>query len=134
VQQLHRRDDEEEVMVFGDWTVTRGGRRFRQRVADGLSHEQWRRMIRETYPARLDQVGPDWAHRFGQEVDWTVTEAYAEAQREAWARRTVVAAGKSWATHMAKFSGAVLPRSTPRRGRGICSGWADEEDYGPRYT
>jgi hypothetical protein len=42
--------------------------------------------------------------------DWTATELYAEAVREAWARRTVAAAGKSWATHLAKFSGAVLPR------------------------
>jgi hypothetical protein len=37
-------------------------------------------------------------------------EAWGEAHREAWARRTVAAAGKSWATHHAKFSGAVLPR------------------------
>jgi hypothetical protein len=98
-------------MVFGDWTVTRGGRRFRQRVADGLSHEQWRRLIRETYPAQLPPADSGWMERWGSEVDWTATEAYAEARREDWARRTVRAAGKSWATHMAKFSGAVLPRS-----------------------
>lgn len=35
---------------------------------------------------------------------------WQEALREAWARRTVAAAGKSWDTHLAKFSGAVLPR------------------------
>jgi hypothetical protein len=99
-------------MVFGDWTVTRGGRRFRQRVADGLSHEQWRTLIRETYPAQLPPADSGWMDRYGHEVDWTVTPAYAEAQREAWARRTVRAAGKSWATHLAKFSGAVLPRDS----------------------
>lgn len=43
-------------------------------------------------------------------IDWTMTEVYAEAQRESWARKTVAAAGKSWKTHMAKFSGAVMPR------------------------
>lgn len=86
----------------------------------------------------------------------TDEDEHAEAHREDWARRTVAAAGFSWATHLAKFSGAVLPRdgydvasaeasqgrrglldSGPhaprRRGRGIASGWADEEDYGPRY-
>lgn len=36
---------------------------------------------------------------------------YDEAVRENWARGRVAAAGKSWTTHMAKFSGAVLPRS-----------------------
>lgn len=157
-----------------DWTWTRAGRRFRQRLADSLSHEAWRALIRETYPARLDRVGPDWMERFGQEVDWTATALYDEARREAWARRTVRAAGKSWATHMAKFSGAVVeresvlpplpdpwadrptfdhydvasaearqgrrglldsgPHAPRRKGRGIASGWADEEDYGPRYT
>jgi hypothetical protein len=43
-------------------------------------------------------------------MDWTATKLYAEAVRENWARRTVAAAGKSWTTHLAKFSGAVLPR------------------------
>jgi hypothetical protein len=42
--------------------------------------------------------------------DLTITEQYSEAQREAWARRTVARAGKSWDTHMAKFSGAVVAR------------------------
>jgi len=42
--------------------------------------------------------------------DWTVTDLYSEAVREDWSRRTVAAAGKSWATHRAKFSGAVVPR------------------------
>ena len=38
------------------------------------------------------------------EADWDA------AHREAWARRTVAAAGKDWATHLAKFDGTVLPR------------------------
>lgn len=42
--------------------------------------------------------------------DWTTTDLYSEALRENWARSTVAAAGKSWTTHLAKFSGAVLPR------------------------
>ncbi len=42
--------------------------------------------------------------------DWTVTEVYAEAVREYWARRRVARFGKDWRTHMAKFSGTVLPR------------------------
>jgi hypothetical protein len=37
-------------------------------------------------------------------------EVWDEAHREAWARRTVAAAGKDWKTHRAKFGGAVLPR------------------------
>lgn len=43
-------------------------------------------------------------------TDWTVTEVYAEARREDWARGRVSKAGKSWATHLAKFSGAVVRR------------------------
>lgn len=43
-------------------------------------------------------------------TDWTVTDLYSEAVREKWARQQVAAAGKSWRTHMAKFSGVVLPR------------------------
>lgn len=43
-------------------------------------------------------------------TDLTLTDAYNEAVREDWARRTVAAAGKSWATHQAKFSGAVVRR------------------------
>lgn len=35
---------------------------------------------------------------------------HAEALREDWARGRVAAAGKSWATHMVKFDGTVLPR------------------------
>lgn len=93
-----------------DWTWTREGRRFRQRLADGLSHEAWRALIRQTYPARLDRVGPDWMARFGQEVDWSETALYGEAHREKWSREKVAAAGKDWRTHFAKFSGAVLPR------------------------
>lgn len=94
-----------------DWTMTRGGRRFRQLVVDPLSHETYRRMIRETFPAQLPPVDSGWVARFGADVDWTATEVYAEARREGWARRTVAAAGKSWDTHMAKFGGAVVPRA-----------------------
>jgi hypothetical protein len=42
--------------------------------------------------------------------DLTTTPEYDEAQREAWARRTVARAGKSWLTHTAKFTGAVVQR------------------------
>jgi hypothetical protein len=35
---------------------------------------------------------------------------HGEAHREGWARDRVAAEGKSWATHMAKFDGTVLPR------------------------
>lgn len=120
--------------VEQDWHWTRAGRRFRQRVVNPIGHEAWRRLIRETYPAQLPPAGSGWGERFGREVDWTSTPVYGEAQREDWARRTVAAAGKSWATHLAKFSGAVLPRQREPRGRRICSGWADEDDYGPRYS
>ncbi len=98
------------------WPMTRGGRRFRQLVVDPLGHETYRTMIRETYPAQLERVGPGWLERWGAEVDWTATEVYAEARREGWARDRVAAAGKSWVTHMAKFSGAVLRRETPSDG------------------
>jgi hypothetical protein len=43
-------------------------------------------------------------------MDWTATEVFSEAVREGWARNQVAEAGKSWDTHMAKFSGAVIPR------------------------
>lgn len=39
-----------------------------------------------------------------------LAELYSEALREDWARRTVAAAGKDWATHMAKFDGTVVER------------------------
>lgn len=39
-----------------------------------------------------------------------VEEAHDEALRENWNRNQVAAAGKLWATHLTKFSGAVLPR------------------------
>lgn len=35
----------------------------------------------------------------------------AVGDRDDWARNQVAAAGKSWATHMAKFSGTVVPRT-----------------------
>ena len=43
-------------------------------------------------------------------TDWTGSPVYEQALREDSARATVAAAGKSWTTHFAKFSGAVLPR------------------------
>lgn len=98
------------------WTMTRGGRQFRQLVVDPLSHETWRRIIRDTFPTTLSKVSRTWAERYGREVDWTATEVYAEARREGWARDRVAAAGHSWETHMAKFSGAVLRRETPSDG------------------
>jgi hypothetical protein len=53
-----------------------------------------------------DCPGDDLAPTLSERLD----ELHAEAIREDWARRQVVAAGKSWETHVAKFSGAVLPR------------------------
>jgi hypothetical protein len=93
-----------------DATMTRPGRDLRRAVVDPMTHETWRALIRDTYPSTLDRVGPTWIERYGREIDWTATEVYAEARREDWARRTVRDAGQDWATHMAKFSGAVLPR------------------------
>jgi len=46
-------------------------------------------------------------------TDLTATEVYGEAQREKWARTTVGKSGENWDTHLAKFSGAVLPREAP---------------------
>jgi len=48
-----------------DWTITYGGKQFRTRVLDPLPHEQFRRMIRETYPAN---IGPSWRTRWGHEL------------------------------------------------------------------
>lgn len=50
------------------------------------------------------------AYRLAGSLDVAMGLLHDEAAREDWARRRVAAAGKSWATHMAKFSGAVLPR------------------------
>ncbi len=47
---------------------------------------------------------------YGRDTHPDLERAWDEAHREAWARRTVAAAGKDWRTHLAKFSGAVLPR------------------------
>jgi hypothetical protein len=99
-------------VTVDDWTETRVGRAFHRLVVGPISHEEYRRMIRETFPAQLPPMDSGWVARFGREVDWTATTLYDEARREAWARRTVAAAGKSWATHLAKFSGAVLPRES----------------------
>jgi hypothetical protein len=47
-------------------------------------------------------------------------DVWDEAQRERWARAQVAAAGKSWGTHTAKFSGAVVPREvTPEQWFGV---------------
>lgn len=55
-------------MVTGDWTMTRGGRRLRQAVVDPISHERWRTIIRETYPAQLPPEDSGWWARYGHEV------------------------------------------------------------------
>lgn len=39
-----------------------------------------------------------------------LTYVHGDALREDWARSTVAAAGKDWATHMAKFDGTVVER------------------------
>lgn len=52
-----------------------------------------------------------WEKRRSYLVTPKATQAEVnEALREDWARGRVAAAGKSWTTHMAKFSGTVLPR------------------------
>lgn len=76
---------------------------------EGRYCQHWRVLVdRMTGAGRLtmrDQCGyPPDTHPLALEQAWD------EAHREAWARRTVAAAGKSWSTHLAKFSGAVLPR------------------------
>lgn len=50
------------------------------------------------------------AHRIAGDRASALTILRDMALREDWARRRVAAAGKSWATHLAKFSGAVVPR------------------------
>ena len=52
-----------------DGTWTRGGRALRRSVVGPLSHETWRRVIRETYPAQLPPVGCGWWQRYGHEVE-----------------------------------------------------------------
>jgi hypothetical protein len=54
------------------WPMTRGGRRFRQLVVDPLGHETYRTMIRETYSAQLERVGPGWLERWGHELEPTI--------------------------------------------------------------
>jgi hypothetical protein len=51
-----------------DWSRTRPGRRLRQRVLDPLSHEQFRRMVREAYPVVLPGRDSGWWQRWGHEV------------------------------------------------------------------
>lgn len=51
-----------------DWTETRVGRAFHRLVVGPISHEEYRRMIRETYPAQLPPADSGWARRFGPEV------------------------------------------------------------------
>lgn len=48
-------------------------------------------------------------------ADLEIERVWGEAHRENWARQQVADAGKSWETHMAKFSGAVLPREDDTR-------------------
>lgn len=53
----------------------------------------------------------DWAvNPPADMIDQTITAEYGAALREDWAREKVAAAGMSWETHTAKFTGAVLPR------------------------
>lgn len=98
-----------EEMVNATFTVA-PVRSMRTRVLEGIGREDWRRIIADTYPSTLDGLDTGWFERWGQDVDWTATELYDIALRENWARKTVAAAGKLWATHMAKFSGAVVRR------------------------
>lgn len=106
------------------WHWTRAGRRFRQRVVDPIGHEAWRRLIRETYPAQLPPEGSGWWERFGHEVIRVQPDpevvAHAHHLLERAKRAGTVAVGPA--------------AQVQRRGRGVCSGGADEEDYGPRYS
>lgn len=106
-----------------DWTETRVGRAFHRLVVGPISHEDYRRMIRETYPAQLPPMDSGWARRWGAEVQDPVYAAHVDEARR---RAETPSDG---ANRMAKTVEGAL-----RRGRGVCSGWADEEDYGPRYT
>lgn len=68
-------------------------------------------------PAPFDPLSPEttldeverFLDRLNLEADW------ADANRENWARQRVADAGHSWDTHLAKFSGAVLPREDDTR-------------------
>src|SRR5512143_952936 len=57
----------------------------------------------------LDEV-EQFIRSLGHPTSGDLDEAWAEAHREDWARTRVAEEGKSWDTHLAKFSGAVLPR------------------------
>lgn len=113
------------------WHWTRAGRRFRQRIVDPIGHEAWRRLIRETYPAQLPPDGSGWWDRFGREVikvqpdPDVVAHAHHLLERARRAGTVVVGPADRDEVYVAQVE---------RRGRGVCSGWADEEDYGPRYT
>jgi hypothetical protein len=52
-----------------DWTVTRGGRALRAAVLAGITHEDYRAMIRETYPAQLPPRDSGWWERYGHETE-----------------------------------------------------------------
>lgn len=52
----------------------------------------------------------DQLYRVTGNRESAMAELHGQAKREDWARKTVAAEGKSWTTHLAKFSGAVLPR------------------------
>lgn len=59
------------LVTRGPWldaTMTRAGRGLRRQVLGDLSHETFRRMLRETYPSTLSRVGPGWLERWGRDV------------------------------------------------------------------
>lgn len=96
------------ALVVPDATMTRSGRLLRRRVLDPLSHEEFRAMVREVQPT-FGRARSDHASGMGYDV------ASAEARA---GRRGLLDSG---------------PHAPVRKGKGIASGWADEEDYGPRY-
>lgn len=120
------------------WHWTRPGRRFRQRVVDPIGHEAWRRLIRETYPAQLPPEDSGWWERFGHEVirvqpdPEVVAHAHDLLGRARRAGTVAVGAADRDEVYAAQVDEKARRRA--HLGRGVCSGWADEEDYGPRYT
>jgi hypothetical protein len=121
--------------------MTRTGRLIRLNVIGRISLPAWRRMIHETYPAQ----DSGWWDRFGHEVGalsegvhsmiqpmaGMAEHAHHLVERARRAGLVVVAPADQDALYGAQVDEAARRRAHLGR---TCSGWADEEDYGPRYS
>lgn len=123
---------------IGWWAITPGWWKLRSRVLGGLAHEQFRTMLRETYPAQLPPEGSGWWERYGKDVivvrpDPEVV-AHAHHLLERARRAGTVAVGPADRDELYAAQVDEKARRRAHLGRGVCSGWADEDDYGPRYS